>query len=316
MEIDLDNDATAQTVYTTPTERKTIPTSFVFRDATSELGAGWPDETIQIGRNGSAEYFVFDSNDGNVGIFKQGFSTAMAHILEAGDELTAQVSTAFNPGETIIVDAFGYELIVPPPPPFSPIALIASAQANDSGGGGEDPTTGAIDTTGANFLVMMCSAINGRDLTPSDSKGNTWVSAKTLTANNMRVEIFIAENAIVGSGHTFHANSPYGDSYASIAAAAFSNVKTASSTDQTNSNGSATAGSITPTEDNELVIAAISASGGSTGIGGGFTVAQFVSGPVRGGLAYLIQSTAAAANPTWSSVSGNLSSAIASFKHS
>lgn len=126
--IDLNNDATPQVVYTCPAGVKMIPISFVFRDATSELGAAWPDETIQMGVNGSADYDVFDSNDGNVDIFKQNFVDLASPIMVAGDELTASVSTAFDPDETITVDVFGYLLIdVDVTPPSVPTGYSATA---------------------------------------------------------------------------------------------------------------------------------------------------------------------------------------------
>ena len=81
------------------------------------------------------------------------------------------------------------------------MALIAHTSA----GGGAGGTSGAVDTTGATFLVAVGVADSG---TPSitDSKGNTWtpltqVGGSFPTYHQCR--LYYVTNPTVGSGHTF-----------------------------------------------------------------------------------------------------------------
>src|SRR4051812_34301539 len=90
-------------------------------------------------------------------------------------------------------------------------------------------TTGAINTTGADFLVEGMSryeAATGTD-TASDSKANSWASRTASGANNTRVRVFDSVPSTVGSGHTatFDLVSTSGSFYAAIGFAAFSGVK-------------------------------------------------------------------------------------------
>jgi hypothetical protein len=78
-------------------------------------------------------------------------------------------------------------------------------------------------------------------------------------------------------------------------------------------------GSVTPSQNDSLIITAVRAAAGSTPtIDSGFT--EFALGNVGGvhipgGIAYLIQSTAAAVNPTWTVSGGSgIQSVIAAFK--
>jgi hypothetical protein len=122
----------------------------------------------------------------------------------------------------------------------------------------------------------------------------------------------------VGTNHTASvaADATPDDPAASIFFAAFSGVKQTSPFDQINgSNGFASTlqpGSITPTENNELVVAllGINSSGTPMSINSGFTETNteinFGAGDHYGGcMAYIIQTTAAAVNPTWTRTNTN-----------
>ena len=211
------------------------------------------------------------------------------------------------------------------------IALVnhvnAQASANAS------YTSSSIDTSGANFIVAVW-AIDDAVSVPvfQDNKGNgnatqsaayfNYVGAGTILG------IFYWENPIVGTGHTFTAAASNTRLAGAFSVAAFSGVATSSSIDQTSfaNVGNTTSiqpGSITPTQNNELVIT------GWTMNGNGVTDTPTCSGTTaayvtpRGGalpclgagLAYVIQTTAAAVNPTWSWTSNDYAtSVIASFK--
>lgn len=191
-------------------------------------------------------------------------------------------------------------------------------------------TSSPLNTTGADLLIFGCAS---KILpTVSDSKSNTWTpltSVNAGTAHESRCQLHYVANPTVGTNHDFSwAYAGYGSTTGFVLA--FSGAATVSPFDQENGafdNGEATSiqpGSITPTEDNELVVALATFTddftSGSGSINGGFTIAHqrnFSAGPCNGGLiAYLIQTSAAAANPTITAPTGPdpLSAVIASFK--
>lgn len=183
------------------------------------------------------------------------------------------------------------------------IALVASTEMVASLHGGTSP---AIDTTGANLLVAGLSyySIQG-DLTPTDSKGNTWsgLTSRTNGASG-RVRLCYVMNPTVGSGHTF--SFLVNDSYPLVYILALSGADVSSVFEaESGSASSATPGEITPAGDGRLFVTALALGGGSGAltIDEGFTISgqnDFSSGNYFGGaLAYLIQSAAAARNPTW-----------------
>lgn len=193
----------------------------------------------------------------------------------------------------------------------------ASAAANTAA------TTSGIDTTGADLIVIGVSGwTSNLDTTaPTDSKGNTWTAMTYKATGDSAVKMWYCYNPTVGSGHTFTHG---GTTYATICVIAFSGAAS-SPLDQQNSNGnlpgttSLSTGSITPTEDNELVVAMWATYYfDSPSVDSGFTLEQYQAAaplPYHGGMAYKIQTTAAAVNPSASwSTSANASAVIASFK--
>lgn len=196
-------------------------------------------------------------------------------------------------------------------------------------GGANGNTTAAVDTTGANLIVLVVTDFAaGPGVTLSDSKGNTWtgLTAQTNSSNNGRVRIYYCFAPTVGSGHTFTVSGT--GTFSAVGGAFFSGAVTSPFDQQNgaqNSNTGSTTlqpGSITPTEDNELVIVATNFNeNGSVSIDGGFTEATELApaGATNFGtmLAYLPQTTATAVNPTltYTYVTGFYSAAaIASFK--
>ena len=196
-------------------------------------------------------------------------------------------------------------------------ALVTNVLAH----GGAAPTSAAVDTTGANLIVGI---VSGYAVTPnlSDIKGNTYTSIASVTSGSVISRLVACYSPTVGSGHTFSAVA--GSNYITLAVAAFSGAA-ASPLDVSNSAIAASAstiqpGSITPTAANELVICGAGTDGGSafSSINGGFTItdSQPNAGAEEGAaLAYLIQTSATAANPTWTMAgASNLLAIIASFK--
>jgi hypothetical protein len=127
----------------------------------------------------------------------------------------------------------------------------------------------------------------------------------------------------VGSGHTFAANGV--TSYHSIAVAAFNHTDTTANAQNETGAGNASAttqqpGSLTPPTANSLVVTALEmvASSGAATINSGFTVLESTTDAdsFAVALAYLVQTSASAVNPTWTApgAADRIAAAIASFK--
>lgn len=208
------------------------------------------------------------------------------------------------------------------------IALVSSVASQATSG--VPNTTSSIDTTGATLLVASLGSYSGSP-TISDSKGNTWtlLTAVTSAGGVLYQVLAYVENPTVGSGHTFTPTG--GNLYQGLAVAAWSGVAVSSALDQQNSatTGGSTAntlatGSITPTTDNQLVVVGMNNDDplATMSIDSGFSIAvdapYIFAGSEGSCLAYLIQTSAAAANPTWTHGGSNtyMGSRIASFKES
>jgi hypothetical protein len=203
------------------------------------------------------------------------------------------------------------------------ITLVSNAVV---GGGASGGTTGAINTTGASLLVALISSNNDADVTVSDSKGNTWVGLTVQAIGAPHTRIYYVVNPTVGTGHTF--TSSGSNIYTAACFAAFSGVKTTSPFDQENGqwgggqdNSNARPGSITPSENNELIIAGFGLAGPETlTIGGGYSITDQLaySGGVNygGAMAYLVQTTATATNQLWGGIGSTVAGGVvvASFK--
>ena len=194
---------------------------------------------------------------------------------------------------------------------------IASVSATPGVSGG---ATGAIDTTGANLIVISVGFYSaGTGLTVSDSKGNTWLPLTLRTTSSGHQRFFYAQAALVGSGHTFTVTGT--SIYPAIHVRAFAGA-TATPFDlqagATNSGSSLATGSITPTQPGALVVSGLCFDSTATvSVAPTMTVTQspFGSGVAFGGaLGYLVQTTAAAVNPTWTIPGGATNAAaVASF---
>jgi hypothetical protein len=203
-------------------------------------------------------------------------------------------------------------------------ALIDSVLAVTSDN--QNVTTGAIDTSGANFLVLAVSGIATVTFTVTDSKGNTWVPRTAYVAGAIvQVQVFYATNTpTVGSGHTFTVTKDSGPSFFPAGAvAAFSGAHATAPFDQENgSSGNGVSfvstGNVTPTQDNELIIAAASFSGTLPVVtGGSLAVLDEVAAAASMGisLAYEIQTSATTIAATFTpGGSRDIAAAIETFK--
>lgn len=184
------------------------------------------------------------------------------------------------------------------------IAYIVGAHAASD----EIATTSSIDTTGATLLVAVVSRANNSG-TLTDNKSNTWTALTTRSAGGFSVftTAYHCIGGTVGSGHTFTFTTSL--QFPAICVLSFSGVSAVDGGD-TGSNElfpvtSIQPGSLTPSQDNCLLVTGFgfdAAAGSTPSINGGFTLAEFQAfNPGFGtDTAYLIQTSAAAANPTWS----------------
>ncbi len=206
---------------------------------------------------------------------------------------------------------------------FAAIAIVAHVQAVTDQ---NTVTTAAINTTGANLLVahIEWNPVFSSTCVPSDSKSNSWtpLTAKDNGAGD-KSQLYYVTSPTVGSGHTFTATTGGDQDGCVMEIAAYSGTNGFQVENGATTASSVTSfqpGSVTPSANGYLVI---------TGIGIGTVSAAFsinssflitdqgVSGVGSGGgLGYLIQTSAAPINPTWSWTSGASAAAstIAVFK--
>ena len=194
--------------------------------------------------------------------------------------------------------------------------LVSTTSAGS--GNGSSVTTGTIDTTNANLLLMVAGDnVSNTACTPSDNKSNTpWVPRRSdpNVASGIRLVLYeIISPASVGTGHSFTCTGS-ANSFPSIAVMAWTgsnaisfgvNIGTGSGTLATTFQP----GSMTPTVNNTLLVTAATFDGSATASSAsGFTLQTNVadSGGVHFGIGFasLNQTTAAAINPTWT-VSAN-----------
>jgi hypothetical protein len=182
-------------------------------------------------------------------------------------------------------------------------AFVAKIGFTTGGAGGTSP---AITTTGATLLLVGLSWYSGGGSTAtlSDSKGNTYTGLTTHGTTPLQQRLYYVLAPTVGTGHTFTVSGTSGFAPVVFAYA----LSAAVSSYQTESGAAATAtslasGSVTPSTSGALVVTGLTFGGLSASLTpSGFTVdvGQNRAGvSVGGGLAYQIQATAAAINPTW-----------------
>lgn len=195
------------------------------------------------------------------------------------------------------------------------IAFVANVQVAGPG----DITSGAINTTGANFIVISLTEQTSGGYTISDNKSNTWHPLTARTAVAPSQQFFYAYNANVGSGHTFTGT---GGAFGCISVEAFSGVLVTDPFDQQTGSGGALVASpynsetLTAPENNCLYVLGWAQNADRVfSVDSDFTITDqvgTVGGTNFGGMiAYVVQGTAAAVSPTttWTggTFSGNVS---------
>lgn len=179
-------------------------------------------------------------------------------------------------------------------------------------------TVPSTSCTGADFIAVGVSDFADATAgTVTDSSGNTYShTTNAHTTGDPNYAIWYVQAPTVTGSMTFS----YTGAFPSIFMQCWSGSKASPLDQQSNgTSGSGQPGSITPTLDGELVI-----SGTYTESAGGSTIDGCYSANVTdnigqgssvgGAMAYCVQTTATATNPTWSSGSAVVIATIASFK--
>lgn len=214
----------------------------------------------------------------------------------------------------------------------SAIAQTFSITAIPAGTNATSVTTTTTTTPTSSVLIAYVPDFAGFVATVgvlSDSKSNTWtqiITAKPAGASQVRGTFWYTANPTVGSSHTF-TYSAGGTVLPTIYVFGFSGVNTVSVVDQTNSATSNSAGvtsiatgTITPTQNSELLITGLVVNPCTvqpTISGGGFAnanqlawTASTVNKNVGSAIYAVNQTTSAASNPTHSFPASNSTVAL------
>lgn len=220
-------------------------------------------------------------------------------------------------------------------PVMGAFSIVAHTVAVSSAGGGSVTTTG-INTTGANLIVLVIStyasfgagtvtdAVGGCG-TIGSSSCNTWIQASIGSVSDIRGQIFYCYGCTVGSGHQFEVNGV--TNYPGIAVIALSGATGTNPLDVQSDNTAGSSpvapGSVTPGSINEILITGFSPNEAfsSLAVGSSFTIEDQGAYNAGNGFGvasgYLIQTSAAVENPSWTFSSGTITgvvATIASFK--
>jgi hypothetical protein len=188
---------------------------------------------------------------------------------------------------------------------------ITAWETKQSAAGGNF-TSDAIDTTGADLIVILVAdyaGIAATTVTDSLSNGAPTQAAVEDAGGSDRIRILYWEApANVGSGHTFSISAG-SNSFGALAVRAYSGSLSPTVLDQASQAEGGTPGTLTPSVNNCLVISGCVHQQASVTVSGATEVVDLaiIGGVAFGiGVSEDIQTTATAANPTWSSVDASV----------
>jgi hypothetical protein len=205
-------------------------------------------------------------------------------------------------------------------------ALLDSVSVGSSNG--DSAITASIDTTGASLVVAFASWHPGvSEGTMGDGPSNAYDTSLTMqTAGSSRGKLYFVANPTTSATHQFVYTTTDGfpSLYVLVFSGAHSSPYTSQESGATASAISVEPGSLTPPEDNCLLVSGCAYTEATRTFSiptpAGWTVAEqltFSSGQYfGGGIGYQIQTSATASNPAWTldSGSGSLAAAMAVFK--
>lgn len=184
-------------------------------------------------------------------------------------------------------------------------SVVASGTAKSTNGTSVSLT---LDTTGANLIVISVSSLASVSApTLSDNQSNTWTPLTERTASNSRQRIYYCIAPSVNASHQFSLSGASSTPVIGVLAVsgAAASPFSAETGAVTTSASELQPGEITPAEDNMLIVTGCTnaaALASAPDIASGWTVSKQAgtSGVnMGGGIAYQIQTTATAVNPTW-----------------
>jgi hypothetical protein len=194
------------------------------------------------------------------------------------------------------------------PPAPTRLASTVASSANTT-----TVSTSAINTTGASLIVAIVAYYVSTGVF-ADSAGNIWTHA--TESSTPGCALYYCINPTTSATHTF---SIAGGSYPAIAVAAFNNTGPLDLSIRGATGNQP--GSGTPTYNGELLVTGYACNQSASGpytVGSSFTItnqASPVSGEAIGvALAYLVQSTATAVNPTWAGATSQNVAMMASWQ--
>jgi hypothetical protein len=192
------------------------------------------------------------------------------------------------------------------------------------GGNSTTATTAALDTTGADFILISMSTYQGAQIN-IDNYLNTYTPLTEYPVVNgtSSVQFFYCLDPIVGPGHVIQGTGPGSATFPAMTVTwwngvdAFDVENGASTLSSVTTLGS---GNVTPSQSNALVVSALCLSDSSTAIteGSALSIEETVSGALGvnmvGSLAYEIQGSATTRAASWSWTTGSAAAtAIAVF---
>lgn len=158
-------------------------------------------------------------------------------------------------------NAFQQGAFAPLPGGLGPWTIISSASAAARSG---TVTTGAINTTGADLIIVGINSFEAAVTPISDSAGNTWVNVISDISTDPAVGVYLyyCENPTTSASHTFSTSNDNGFGALSVVAVSGSAAPgtvydTSNFFIQPNANAGTTTeqpGSISPASNNELLV--------------------------------------------------------------
>ena len=198
---------------------------------------------------------------------------------------------------------------------FSIIASTSKQSTNAT-----SVTTTGINTGGADMIIVVldCELLDNAH-TITDSKSNTWTALTKYNNGARAVRAFICLGPTTDSSHTFSFSVVSPETQPTLHVLAVSGADQGTQPDKSATSQNNQLPSTTPSANNELVITYIctrntpplgSAPTGYTAAG---TIFNSTANADGGGLAYLIQTTAAATAPLWGANDANRITGLNSF---
>ncbi len=170
-----------------------------------------------------------------------------------------------------------------------------------------------MNTSGANLIVaLVVRYTGGPSVTLSDSKMNSWTPLFEQASAVLGAQLYYCPNPAVGGSHTFQVTGT--GSYSAVAVLALAGADSSSPFDVQNGNQSPAdtsivTGTVAPNQADSIVVTGVVTNDNTdfdtaAAIDSSFIISSRVSSiPAIGiafGLAYKIQGTAVAEDPTWS----------------